>query len=90
MTNIRLENARALVADVFAGRITPGSKPMLFEEDVVLFSVRILEQYDPTWLLAELANPNHPISARIEVLRNLRDLHDAGCAILKRVAPGVV
>jgi hypothetical protein len=89
MTKNRLESARILVADVFAGRITPGSKPMLFEEDVVLFSVRIVEEYEPTWLLAELANPNHPISGRIEVLRNLRDLHDAGCAILKRVAPDV-
>lgn len=87
MTEERLKSARALVTDVLAGRITPESKPMLFEEDVVLFSVRTVEIEDPAWLLAQLADASYPLSGRIEVLNNLRDLRDAAYAILKRVAP---
>lgn len=90
MSTARLESARALVTDVLAGRITPESDAMLFDEDVVLFSVRIVEKDDPAWLLAQLADANHSLCGRIEVLNNLRDLHDAAYAILKRVAPDVV
>lgn len=90
MTANRLESARALVTDVLAGRITPESNAMLFDEDVVLFSVRVVEKYDPSWLLAQLSDANHPLSGRIEVLNNLRDLHDAAHAILNRVDPDLV
>jgi hypothetical protein len=90
MTTTRLESARALVTDVLAGRITPESNRMLFDEDVVLFSVRIVEKDDPAWLLAQLANANYPLFGRIEVLNNVRDLYDAAYAILKRIAPDLV
>jgi hypothetical protein len=78
----KLENARDLVTKLLAGQITPQSHPMLFEEDIVLFSVRTVEQGDPTWLLSQLANTAHPLSGRIEALNNLRDLYEAGYDIL--------
>jgi hypothetical protein len=78
----RLESARTFVANVLAGQITPETEPMLFEEDIVLFNVRTLEKGDPTWVLTQLADPSHPLSGRVEVLNNLRDLFDAGYAIL--------
>ena len=53
-----------LVRDVLSGVITPESDPWVFEEDALLFAVRRLEQDDPEWLLAQLADGSIPFERR--------------------------
>jgi hypothetical protein len=51
-----VEPDRGLVRDVLSGTITPESDPWVFAEDALLFAVRRLEEDDPEWLLAQLAD----------------------------------
>lgn len=78
----RLEDAYTLVTNLLTGQITPETAAILFEEDIVLFTVRTVEKEDPTWLLTQLADERYPFAGRMEVLNNLRDLHAIGYAIL--------
>lgn len=55
---------RGLVREVLSGTITPESEPWVFEEDTLLFAVRRLEEDDPEWLLAQLADPSVPFERR--------------------------
>ena len=85
----RLQVARTVVLDVLTGRSTPESDPMRFEDDAVLFSVRIVERADSAWLLAQLADPGNPLAGRVEVLHNLGDTFDEALMILRREDPGL-
>lgn len=51
----RIANAKAIVLEVLAGRLTPERNPAAFEEDSVYISVRIAETHDPEWLLQSIA-----------------------------------
>ena len=67
MTNARdpgVELDRGLVRDVLSGTITPESDPWVFREDALLFAVRRLEEDDPEWLLAQLADRGIPFERR--------------------------
>ena len=58
------EPDRGLVREVLSGTITPESDPWVFEEDALLFAVRRLEEDDPGWLLAQLADRGIPFERR--------------------------
>lgn len=51
----RLANAKGIVAAVLAGQMTPETDPWAFEEDTVYLSIRLIELYDPDWLLRIMA-----------------------------------
>jgi hypothetical protein len=81
------EQARALIRDVLEGGITPETHPWVFEEDMLLFSVRRLEVADPEWLLAQLAETRHPLAVRATILYDMRDHYEQGLEILRREDP---
>jgi hypothetical protein len=83
----RLEQARSLVRDVLAGGVTPETHPWVFDEDLLLFSVRGLEACDPVWLLAQLADTRHPFEGRATVLYDMRDHYERGLEILRKEDP---
>jgi hypothetical protein len=79
---LRLQHARELVLDVLSGAISEESHPDLFDDDVVLFSVRLVEKRDPAWLRAQLANGAYPRAARIQVLGDTAELNRQAPEIL--------
>lgn len=85
----RLAGARALLAELLSGRITPESEPALFEEDDVLISVAIVERAEPAWLLAQLADRRYPLAGRLEVFHHLRATRQQAHAILLREDPNL-
>ena len=60
---------RGLVREVLSATITPESDPWVFEEDALLYAVRRLEEDDPGWLLAQLADRSIPFERRRAQLR---------------------
>src|SRR5262249_21747689 len=60
----RIANSRAIASRVLSGEMTPESDPAAFDEDVVYFAVRTLEEHDSEWLLAEARDRRHPFAGR--------------------------
>lgn len=54
----RIANAQAMVSSVLNGSLTPERDSARFDEDIVYMSVRIAEQHEPEWLLAQIATAN--------------------------------
>jgi hypothetical protein len=73
--SVRLQQAREVVQQVLSGGVTQESHPHLFDDDVVLFSVRLVETRDPAWLRDQLANSAYARAARIEVLNETAELN---------------
>ena len=84
---VPLEQDRALVLDVLAGAITPESHPWVFDEDVLLFSVRRLERDDAGWLLARFADRVFPFDGRAAVFAQTRDVRDRALLMLREELP---
>ncbi len=80
----RLGQDRAFVLEVLAGGVTPETHPWAFDEDTVLFSVRRVEQEDPAWLLAQLAERGHPFDGRAAVFAATRKVRAEALAILRQ------
>ena len=56
-----------LIDHVLAGSIERDSHPWLFDEDVLLFAVRRVEETDPEWLVDRLADRSMTTSGRLAV-----------------------
>lgn len=89
MTEIdpRLGRSRDLVARVLAGEITQDNAREMFEDDVVLIAIRIVEKCDPDWLLGRLADGTLPFAGRLQVLRDLSGLFDRALDLLRVERP---
>ncbi len=85
----RLEFCLRLVEQVLAGEVTGETDEMLFEEDVVLICVRIIEQQRPRWLREQFADGRLPVDGRLLVLRDTGDLFDEGLRLLRAEDPGI-
>jgi hypothetical protein len=85
----KLEKASAIISAVLSEQITPEKNPMLFDEDVVMFSICLVEAENPTWLLAQIADPHYPLSGRLTVLNYLRNLYHDALVILRREDPNL-
>jgi hypothetical protein len=70
----QLNEARRIVQEICAGQITPELRPSSFEEDTVCFSVWLLEEQDPEWLLAMIADERFSVRDRTNVANNMREL----------------
>jgi hypothetical protein len=82
-----LEPDRTLVLDVLAGAITPETHASVFDEDVLLFSVRRLERDEPTWLLAQLANQEFPFDGRAAVFADTLRVRERALLLLRKEQP---
>lgn len=76
-----------LVLDVLAGAITPETHASVFDEDVLLFSVRRLERDDPTWLLTQFANREFPFEGRAVVFADTLGVRERALVILREEQP---
>jgi len=82
-----LEHDRAFLRRVLAGVVTPDTHPWAFDEDVVQFAVARVEQDDPAWLLAQLADRGHPFDGRANVVAATHQVRAEALAILRRERP---
>lgn len=68
----RLMIARDMIIKVLEGTITYNrSDRYVFDEDLLYFNVRIIEEFDLEWLQSQLARPEYDEQARQEVLINM-------------------
>ncbi len=86
--DLRLEPARQVVERVLAGDLTDDDSA-LFQDDVVLICVRIVEKHDPKWLMAKLADSTLPLAGRLQVVRDLSRCFSEGLALLRSEQPSL-
>lgn len=67
----RLEIAREMTTQVLKGDITYKTDHMIFDEDLLYFNVRLLEQHDPVWLQSQMAKPEYNEQSKQEVAINI-------------------
>jgi hypothetical protein len=82
-----LERDRAFVLKVLAGAITPETHRWAFDEDVVQFTVLRVEDDDPAWLLAQLADRGHPFEGRAAVFAAIQEIRAEALEILRQERP---
>jgi len=83
-----LSAARDLVLGVLTGTVTAATDPWAYDEDLLLLAVRRLEQHDPDWLLARIADPALPFADRAELAGETRLLRERCRALLRAERPG--
>ena len=67
----RLTTARDMIIKVLEGIITYRSDRHVFDDDLLYFNVRIIEEFDLKWLHSQLARPEYDEQARQEVIINM-------------------
>ena len=67
----RLMIARDMIMKVLEGTITYRSHRYVFDEDLLYFNVRIIQEFDLEWLQAQLERPEYDEQAKQEVLINM-------------------
>jgi hypothetical protein len=67
----RLMIARDMIMKVLEGTITYGSDQYVFDEDLLYFNARIIQEFDLEWLQAQLARPEYDEQAKQEVFINM-------------------
>jgi len=67
----RLMIARDMIIKVLEATTTYKSDQHIFDDDLLYFNVRIIEEFDFKWLQSQLARPEYDEQARQEVLINM-------------------
>ncbi|WP_327146869.1 hypothetical protein [Nocardia sp. NBC_01327] len=55
---------RDLAIDFLSGHITPERDPIIFRDDVLILAIFRMDNRDPAWLFAQIANPRWPRELR--------------------------
>jgi hypothetical protein len=71
MATDRLADAKKMILDVLRGVMTPENGPWVFDDDLLLLSVRYVEERDLAWLKSKVSNPAYDKKNRIEVGMNM-------------------
>ena len=71
LSDDRRESSRQLILDVLAEKVTHGTDPVLFDEDVVMFAAQRLEKHDSHWLREQLGNENFSVRGRLQAITSL-------------------
>jgi hypothetical protein len=82
-----LESSRSLITRFLRGEIDPEQEPAIFEDDVLMIAVHLLERADPDWILGQLSNREWPVDLRAQILGLMIRRYADGHAILSHQAP---
>jgi hypothetical protein len=86
---ITIEDAQTVIERLLTGEISRETHVALFDEDVVLFRVLVLEQRDAEWLLARVRDRSVPLSRRLTLVRLMRTLRGQALAIVREEDPSI-
>ena len=71
INSVDITSCRETVLKILTTEMTPKSHRAEFDDDTVYFSVGILEECDPEWILAQARDRRYPFEGRANLARNM-------------------